>query len=84
MNQNISFKNATLDQLIVIARQSNFIPIEEPIEVLSDDDVMYLATYQFVNNPVFLRVCSYVCKTFPPLKLTLKSTLRNYIERLNR
>ena len=74
-------KNATLEQLIFEAQQCNFIPPDGDILAWSDDDACLAATNEFVNNPLFIRVCGMVCKMFPPIKLIIKQNLRTFINK---
>lgn len=70
-----------LEELIFEAQQCNYVEPLGELSSWSDDDAVLAGTYQFVNNPLFIRICGIVCTMFPPIKLIIKQNIRTYIQK---
>ena len=76
-----SLNKLKLEELIHVAQQCNFVAPLGDVSTWSDDDAVLMATYEFITNPLFIRICGMVCKMFPPIKIIVKQNIRTYIEK---
>ena len=74
-----SLNKLKMEELIYIAQQCKYVEPDGEMTTWSDDDAVLAGTYQFITNPLFIRICGMVCKTLPPIKIIIKQNLRTYI-----
>ena len=73
-------KKLTMEQLIIVAGRVEFHMREvNNTDDYNDDEVVWLATYKLITDPIMQRVSNFAIYNFPPLKLLIKKNLREYI-----
>lgn len=73
-------KNLTMTQLFVLAKQVQYVPPSYPLNEWTTEDIYFGALKETIESQYQVMASEIVCGTFPPLKLLLKKTLRNYIK----
>jgi len=75
-----SIKNLKVNELIEIAKKIKYIAPNKVVNEYNEDDVCYGSIFIIIHNEVLIRGMNDSFKYFPPLKLLLKTNLKNYIE----
>ena len=72
--------NLTMNQLFDICKNITYVPPDKPLEDWSREESYYGGLNIIIKQPVLLRCVDFVCASIPPLKLFIKSTLKEYIK----
>ena len=75
-----SIKNLKVNELIEVAKKIKYIAPNKEVNEYNEDEVCYGSISIIINNDVLIRGMNDTFKYFPPLKLLLKTNLKNYIE----
>ncbi len=68
-----------LEDLIILARQIQYIPPTYNEDSWTQDDIYNAAISETLHNKYQIKASEIVCDSFAPIKIFFKGTLRNYI-----
>lgn len=75
-----SIKKLKLEELITLARNVNYIAPNKLVNEYTEDEICFGSINILIHNEILLKGMSDTLNAYPPLKLLLKSNLKNYIE----
>jgi hypothetical protein len=75
------FSKYTMIELFEICKHIQYTPPNKPMEQWDNDDIYNSSLNILVNQPILLKCIDLVCSSMPPLKLFIKTSLKNYIKK---
>ena len=72
-------KSYTMEQLLDICKHIEFVPPDKPLDEWTKDETYYAGLNIALKQPILLKCIFFICSSFPPLKLFIKATLKQYI-----
>lgn len=72
-------KSYTMEQLLDICKHIEFVPPDKPLDEWTKDETYYAGLNIALQQPILLKCIFFICSSFPPLKLFIKATLKQYI-----
>ena len=80
MFSGFSQQKLNMHQLFEVCKTINYVPPDKPLEQWTKEESYYGGLNIVIQQPILLRCVDFVCASIPPLKLFIKSTLKDYIK----
>lgn len=75
-----SQQKLTMTQLFEVCKNIHYIPPNKHLDQWTKEESYYGGLNIVIQQPILLRCVEFVCASIPPLKLFIKSTLKDYIK----
>lgn len=72
-------KRYTMEQLFDICKHIQYVSPSKPLDDWSIDETYYAGLNIALQQPILLKCIFLIANSFPPLKLLIKATLKQYI-----